>query len=766
MIFLDTETCGYHGPIVLMQWAKDDGNINLHSVWTEPIYTTLELIEEICNHKEGICGFNLAFDWFHICQTYTVLRLLPKDAIPRDCINDYALKEPEGRLGPCLKPVTALDLMLHARKGPYQTTMDRKDIRIKRVPTALVFHVATELDKRIPLKDIYFARKSDVTQRWQVEDIKDDFGDVVPEFKDIVLRFAPSSALKALAADALNIDTEEIKLFTNIDLPNAAKPKEYGFAPYALAVGNPDNWNDAWPGPGKIKIHISHWAYNSLARQYAEDDVKYTRMLYEYFGCPKSGDDDSILACMVGASRWRGYKIDVDAIKALKDKALKQLDVPINFNSPAVCKNYLREVMTETERLVVRSSTKANILEDISKWHNSTVCDNCNGAGCSKCEDGLIKSEELHPAAKRAKEIINFRTLKKEIEVYDKLLIAGRFHASFIIIGTFTSRMSGADGLNPQGIKRQEEVRRCFPLADGGLVLCGGDFDSFEVCLADSVYGDPKLREDLMSGKKIHGLFGAALFPDKTYEEILATKGVSGAEGLYTRAKNGVFALLYGGESHTLQTRVGITEQAADDGYQRWVNRYKVWGRERQKYFDMFCSMRQPEGIGTAVEWHEPADYIESMFGHRRYFTLENTICKTLFELANEPPKEWTRIKLRVTRRDREQTASGAVRSALFASAFAIQAANMRAAANHVIQSSGAQITKGLQCCLWALQPSGIHIWLVQPLNIHDEIMNPTKPTLINDQEALIKDFLIRISKKVPLIEMDWKNNIPTWGDK
>ena len=32
-----------------------------------------------------------------------------------------------------------------------------------------------------------------------------------------------------------------------------------------------------------------------------------------------------------------------------------------------------------------------------------------------------------------------------------------------------------------------------FPLSWRGYILCGGDFDSFEVTLADAVYNDPSL---------------------------------------------------------------------------------------------------------------------------------------------------------------------------------------------------------------------------------------------------------------------------------
>lgn len=765
MIYLDTEGCGLHGPTVLIQYAEDDEDVNLHSVWLTPIKETLQLIEYIVLHEGGVCGFNLTFDWFHLCQLYTTLRLLPIHEKPINLITEYALKEPEARFGPCLKPVTAFDIMLHARKGPYQSTMNRKDIRIKRVPTALAWELVKELNAKIPLKDIYFARKQDVKKRWEVEDIFDDFNDIIPDFKHVVLRFAPSSALKALAADALGIDTSSIKLFSDVE--PYGKPVELGYAPFALAIGTPKNWKGAWPEI--IETHISHWSFNSLAREYAADDVIYLQKLYTYFGRPKIGDDDSILACLVGAVRWRGFAIDIDKIRILRDRIIIHNEIlrkKFNYNAPAVCKKYLMEVMDETEKLILRKGTKAVYLEGIAKWKLSEVCDQCRGMGCEHCVDGLIETSQRHLAAIRASEILEARRGTKEVELYDKLITAGRFHTSFSIIGTFTSRMSGADNLNPQGIKKGEEVRSCFPLADNDLVLCGGDFDSFEVCLADAVYADPELRKDLMSGKKIHALFGTYLFPGKSYEEIYATKDLKDELNLYGRAKNGVFALLYGGESYTLQNRVGITAEAADAGYQKWIQKYKVWGQERKKYFDLFCSMRQPGGIGTRVEWHTPADYIESMFGFKRYFTLENTICKTLFNLANEPPKEWLNLKIKVVRRDREQSASGAVRSALFAAAFALQAANMRAAANHVIQSSGAQKTKELQVLIWTLQPAGINRWRVQPLNIHDEIMAPTHPSIIEAEQQLVQQFLENSRPAVPLIAMEWKTNLSSWSDK
>jgi hypothetical protein len=809
LIFFDTETCGFHGPAVLIQWAEGiDGDVHLHNVFNTPIWETMALIEKFCENI--VVAFNLAFDWFHICQTYTTLQLLAdkvgSNEWPEDHLEQYALCEAKARLGPCLKPVGALDLMLHARKGPYQSTMDRSDIRIRRVPTQLAQSLADALGQMIPLKDVYFARFKDKKRRWQVYDIKDDTDEIIPEFKDVVLKFAPSSALKALAVDALGVSENRVIKFTDIDLPRKAYPVENGWAPFALSVGQPGKWNGAWPE--KIGIHIRHWGYNKFAREYAVDDVKYLQGLFIFFKKPEHSDDDSILACNVAAVRWRGFAIDLDGLREpRKVKVAEVKELGFNHNAHRSVRRFLEQALSPTEMAVMRDgkgkiSTKGIILEEIATWMVEDVCDECFGMDCNACTDGMIRTGEPHPAAVRAKAVLKARRAAKRVQLIDKLLIAGRFHASVKVIGTLSTRMAGADGMNPQGIPHDKVFRRLFGLADGELLLCGGDFSGFEICLMDAAYGDPVLREKLLTKQpchvckqkgeipakkdpdvlitcpecngtletdtKIHALFGTYLFKSEglTYEDILATKGLPGEKDKYDRSKKGVYATAYGGESYTLQTRVGISEEDADAAFADWCKEHKVWGEERKKIFNMFCSMRQPGGLGTRVEWHEPHDYIESMFGFRRYFTLENQICRVLFQLAEKPPKEWEQLKVKVVRRDRVQTACGALRSALFGAAFQVQAANMRAAGNHVIQSSGAQVTKMLQRQIWDIQPAGVHAYLVQPLNIHDEVMTPTHPSKIGEVERIVADFMVWLKTRVPLAEIDWGSRLKNWAEK
>ncbi len=737
--------------VVLLQYVQDnDDKITLWDIWKEKIEDTLELIEWMMDQE--VCGFNLAFDHFHLSKIYTTFSLFPDhSAIPIDHIDEIAILEEQARfLDICIKPKKSCDVMLHAQKGSFQSLMSRGAIRVKRIPSQLVEKVKEELEKRVSLDGIYFAKRKDQTlSQWTIYDCKDEHGDLDPKFCDIVLKFNASNALKDLARFALKVKEDFILKFTDIEPDKKWRPTDLGYAPYALAIGKPGNWNNAWPSV--LQFYVDHWAYNSLARKYAGDDVIYTRDLWKYFGSPEPGDDDSELACAVGSARWRGFAIDRE--KMLKMRGLAEIKVGNIPTAPKQAKAYLFEVMDTTERVVLNEGTKAVILESVG------------GKLEGDWKGGWVKEDgSLHSAAKRAREILISRRAAKEIENYDKLLLANRFHASFNIIGALSSRMSGRDKLNAQGIKNVKAVRECFPLADfdNGEILSGGDFVSFEVVLAEAVYKDDNLRRDLLDGKSIHALFAEELF-GVSHDEIIKTKDTT---SYYTDGKRGIFSQLYGGNEHTIENRLGVDLETATKASEGFVKRYPGIGKARKRIFDKFCSMRQPGGIGSMVEWHEPADFIESLLGFRRYFTLENKICKILFDLAQNPPQTWKGVRVKVKRRDRLQTASGAIQSALYAAAFNVQASNLRAAANHEIQSSGAGITKKLQRNLCSLQPVGVHPWVIRTIQIHDEIHAVTRPGNENKISAIVDSTVESYKDKVPLLEIDWNKKETSWASK
>lgn len=796
--------------MVLFQYAEDDGPIQLYEIWKEPVWKTLALFERIADGT--VIGFNLSFDWFHLAKIFTIWRLLPPDWIPEEHIDEIALREPDGRDGPCIKPRSACDLLLHSRKNEYQALMSREDIRIRRVPTALAYALAEELEKRIELDGIFFAKSKDPdAPKWKVYDIF-KHGDLDTDFKDVVLKFNPAGGLKFLAEYAMGFKPRFN--FEDVELDKSHRPVEYGFAPLALCVSTPEKewavWEQnegkapritghAWPA--KIAAHIEHWHTNKDARDYASDDILYTRALYDHFKRPTPGDDDSTLACMVPVVRWRGFRINVEGMKELLAKAEKVVaNSPVNINKPQEVRAYMEACMDEVEASFIEESTDRKHLEAIQNtWRvkedeECTLCYPSAKPECKRCNGTGMLRVGPHPASQRAKEILTVKFAAKEIELYKKLILAGRFHASFNVIGTMSSRMSGGDGLNAQGIKKTKDVRCMFPLAWEGYELCGGDFDSFEVCLADAVYNDPQLRSALTTflpchkcdatgidkkkggecgncegtgeaTKKIHGLFGMALYPGTTYEEILASDGTT--NDMYTKAKSGVFAMIYGGNADTLKRNLSVSKEVADEAFETWGKMFPGIGRARQRIEDAFCSMKQIDG--RQIVWSEPADYCETFLGFRRYFTLENRVTKELFALAQKPPKEWRNCPIKLVRskyNPRVQTAAGAASSAVYGAAFSVQQANMRAAANHEIQSPGGEITKRVQRRIWDLQPHGVHPLYVAPMNIHDELECVTHPDYVERVAEAVKTGVESFRSKVALIGMTWNKAMANWAEK
>ena len=90
----------------------------------------------------------------------------------------------------------------------------------------------------------------------------------------------------------------------------------------------------------------------------------------------------------------------------------------------------------------------------------------------------------------------------------------------------------------------------------------------------------------------------------------------------------------------------------------------------------------------------------------------------------------------------------------------------MRAAANHVIQSTGAGITKAVQRAIWELQKAGIGLFKVKPLNIHDEIMAPCVPEMSSEVTRVVREKVEEYRPIVPLIEIDWGTKLKSWASK
>src|SRR5690606_25290380 len=221
-------------------------------------------------------------------------------------------------------------------------------------------------------------------------------GVINPDFKDIKLKFKAAGGLKNLYRHAFKIKESMFK-YSDIEIDKRYWPAELGYAPYALAVAKDYPRTKRWKGtwPQVISHHILHWAVHKDARKYAADDVHYTRRLHkEIFHSVPAGDDDSELACMVACCRWKGYAVDTAELLNLRNKAIQKVaKIP---TAPKQVRAYIEQVLDPIEKVVIEGSTKKVVLEEIAEW---------------KLDD-----ESPHPAAIRAREVLDARMAAKEIE--------------------------------------------------------------------------------------------------------------------------------------------------------------------------------------------------------------------------------------------------------------------------------------------------------------------------------------------------------------
>jgi hypothetical protein len=237
--------------------------------------------------------------------------------------------------------------------------------------------------------------------------------------------------------------------------------------------------------------------------------------------------------------------------------------------------------------------------------------------------------------------------------------------------------------------------------------------------------------------------------------------------GYYKRGKTAIFAMLYGAQPEKLAKALKLSVAETKAGLERFLKKYPGIRKAQQLVTDSLTALVQPEAHGPII-WKEPQEYVSSFMGFRRYFTLEYSIIRALYAMANNPSDNLQSLGLgtKVVRRDRVQSAFGATVSAIYALAFNLQSQILRAGVNHRIQSPGGQSTKELEYEIWCVQPRGIHEWLVQPLNIHDEIQCPCHPSVVDRVTDVVNAKVSQLQRLIPMVSMKWKTNLKNWGEK
>ena len=567
-------------------------------------------------------------------------------------------------------------------------------------------------------------------------------------------------------------------------MPKKAKPK----------AGEDTLLGYAWPGV--IEKHIEHWATRPDAREYANDDIVYTRALDKHFGFPTPGDNDSTLACMVPVVRWHGFTINREGMGELLAKAEAVIaNSPVNINKPGEVRAYVTAAMDATEAIVLEESTKKANLEAISKnWEIEAEepCGRCDGKpGCARCGGTGVLKPGRHPAAVRAKTILDVKIAAKEKELYEKLLLAGKFHASFVVIGTLSSRMAGGDGLNAQGIKAAKDVRKMFPLFWPGtdpvwrrLRFVRGDDRRRRVQRPRPAQGldyqravsEVRRHRDRREGRQ-------ALRRVRNDRHDAAETPRPVRHGLVGRELRRCHQLRQHGERLVRQgqarrvclgVRRGLEHPGPEIGRDRGAGEACVCGlREaipRHRQGPQEPSTPSARCGGQAVSGLRWSGRRRPNISKPSSVSAATSPWKTKFARQSRPGSQAAEAMAGVqgqgsAARSRPNRRWGG-RQRLYGSAFQMQAANMRAAANHEIQSPGAEITKSVQRRLWDLQPAGIHPLRLAPLNVHDELMVVAMPSVVHDITANVREVVESYRAHVPLLGMSWFEAMENWAEK
>lgn len=725
-IEIDCETCGFVGPVVLIQYRIDDGPIILYHVWDHPVGETLDLLEMFLENHLVI--YNATYEGFHLNKLYNTFRLL-EESNQQPTKNDVWEAEHYAWEGPCLKPAKVSDLFLLILEHGLQFLNNRKPINIYGVPNDTVPWIKERLEEYTKSLCPLLFRTKKPGERVSVKRNKNN-----KYLSDMELSFGgqkgPYKKMKMVLGWLLGVPMIEF------DIPNEQQPEEKIYRP----------WGGTWRD--KIFYHVKWW--KNEGQSYAIQDILSLQILTQWLAgttkCHAQPDRiwdintthmNSDLAWGVGASRQRGFPIDNDLIAELVIETRTLEKVP---TSPAQSLRYLHEVCTPEQKIAIQN-TNGYLLDE------------------------LILMYPESPLAFRCNAIQECRSKDKKLDLLLKLQEVGRFHPDFSVATTFSNRMSGGSGkenrgggsINPQGIMSDPRVRAVFILHSKTLTetLSGGDFSQQELTVLDAILGPSVLRDLIVQGKKIHRFLCSFAYdiPENEVDE-------SSIE--YSRSKNGVFAFVYGAEIPRLAKTVGVSEDKVARAFDQLLDMVPELGKLKERLAEDFLSMYQPQE-GGKVFWREPKPFIESLFGFRRYFDIENGLTKFLFGLANSARGTDFGKGVVVRNRKRgDQSYPSAASTALFAAAFSIQGRNLRAAGNHIIQSPGANITKALQAIIWALQPAGINEWHVQPINIHDEIITPT---LIPQQVTAVVEYTIsELRTKIPNLKIKWKESIPNWA--
>lgn len=747
-LWLDTETVGLCGPCKLIQFAVDDGPVQmvpLYRGWRDDTETGQKLwalFKMLDDANTLFIGFNVAFDLFHLYRL-------------RHLWHGFDERSADGRTMQPFRCQT-LDLqvhaMMHSELAPFAFSRGRvrSIAAVRRIPKVATNYVRDLVESRLRghIPDFFklncserrVAGKPDlVTLAWSVDG---------------------SLSLKNLARQwgLLTIKLDEV-------WPLPDKGTEKPWLPYSDPAVH-----------DRVEILCEQVMKNPQAPfwAYAKLDILLLRYAYERLGKPEPDIHSENCHC-VAYTRFCGFDLDRNALnrsiefyQARVDEASRELTEEVLKSAPK------RLALLQAVDPLIGSSKKSVLV-------------------------GLADSDR--PSAELARKMLAFGPNRQRLLQLQKVreCATGKAHPDLRVMGTATLRAAGASGLNWQGIgaaedlppdpevddlpeddasvddepeveaQIEEDAKETERVNKVGLRACikapmVGDWAAFEVVLAATVYPDARILADLREGIDAHSMNAVLFHPDVRATgldyagfRLLVTQGDPWANKMRKLCKAVTFGINYGAAAPKIAQTLGISMAEAQAGLDSFYEVYTGFAEYRRQAERDF--MTADTSHWTAESVGRMARHADDLTGHSRRWDFEADVADTLWRLGHHKICSGHTGQVTRTVEKGVQTIDNAIKSALLGSAIAIQSAVHRQAANSRVQMSGACINKMLGAALWKRLRVPI-------LNIHDEWVFAAHPNFdVAAVSAVIDEFVAEWARKVPELRFDYKTT-ERWSDK
>jgi DNA polymerase I len=280
----------------------------------------------------------------------------------------------------------------------------------------------------------------------------------------------------------------------------------------------------------------------------------------------------------------------------------------------------------------------------------------------------------------------------------------GRVHTSFNQTGAETGRLSSSNP-NLQNIPIRSdigrEIRKAF-IAEPGNLLLSADYSQVELRILAHITQDQYMLAAFARGEDIHASAAAKVYG-------VAINQVSKEQRAVAKMMN--FATSYGVTAFGLAQRTGLSRTEAGD----FMNRYFATYPGVKKYIEETTALARRQG------------YVETLLGRRRYFPVLKT-------------------------------------TATSAQAYNMRQAAERAAINHPIQGTAADIIKMAMVTLHRrLKEESFRARMI--LQVHDELVLETPEGELARVAAIVKDTMEGAFQLDAPLKVDMESG-PNWFDQ